>query len=100
MRRSALRCPAATAPLMAARAALAAALMLRAPHHAYAQESLSNVLSFLLTNQAVPTGDFVRDEAAARVTRDTVSRAVSLELATLPIGTSSPGFVYRLNHDL
>jgi hypothetical protein len=85
---------------MAARAALVAAVMLQAPTHADAQESLSNVLSFLLTNQAVPTGDFVKDAAAARATRDTVSRALLLEFATLPIGTSSPGFVYRLNHDL
>src|SRR5687768_10349209 len=78
------------------------AAMAQAPPHAYAQgsQSLSEVLSFLLTNQAVPTGDFVKDEAAARATRDTVSRAVALELATLPIATSSPGFVYRLNHDL
>jgi hypothetical protein len=76
------------------------ALMLPAPRGASAQESLSDVLSFLLTNQSVPTGDFTRDEAAARATRDTVSRALSLELATLPIGTSSPGFVYRLNPDL
>src|SRR5690242_11306235 len=75
-------------------------LMLPAPQIASAQESLSDVLSFLLTNQSVPTGDFTRDEAAARVTRDTVSRALSLELATLPIGTSSPGFVYRLNPNL
>jgi hypothetical protein len=48
----------------------------------------------------VPTGDFVKDAAAARATRDTVSRALLLEFATLPIGTSSPGFVYRLNPDL
>lgn len=85
---------------MIARAAVAAAVMLRAPSHAYAQEPLSNVLSFLLTNQSVPTGDFVKDAAAARTTRDTVSRALLLEFATLPIGTSSPGFVYRLNPDL
>lgn len=85
---------------MAARAVLVAVITLRAPNHAFAQEPLSNVLSFLLTNQAVPTGDFARDEAAARTTRDTVSRALLLEFATLPIGTSSPGFVYRLNPDL
>lgn len=64
------------------------------------QGSLSDVLSFLLTNQSVPTGDFVKDAAAAAATRDTVSRALLLELATLPIGSSSPGFVYRLNPDL
>jgi hypothetical protein len=73
---------------------------LLASSHARAQESLSDVLSFLLTNQSVPTGDFVKDAAAARATRDTLSRSLLLELATLPIGTSSPGFVYRLNRDL
>jgi hypothetical protein len=57
------------------------------PAHAGAQESrtqasLSEVLS------------------SARATRDTVSRALLLELATLPIGSSSPGFVYRLNSEL
>jgi hypothetical protein len=70
------------------------------PGYAQAQESLSEVLSFLLTNQSVPTGDFVKDADAARVTRDTLSRSLQLELATLPIGSSSPGFVYRLNPDL
>jgi hypothetical protein len=64
------------------------------------QESLSEVLSFLLTNQSVPTGDFTKDAAAAAATRDTVSRSLLLELATLPIGSSSPGFVYRFNPDL
>lgn len=82
--------------------AIVIALALQAPPDACAQDSqsLSDVLSFLLTNQAVPTGDFVKDEAAARATRDTVSRALALEFATLPIATSSPGFVYRLNPDL
>jgi hypothetical protein len=75
-----------------------AALLL--PVYAHAQESLSEVLSFLLTNQSVPTGDFVKDADAARATRDTLSRSLQLELATLPISSSSPGFVYRLNPDL
>jgi hypothetical protein len=70
------------------------------PVDARAQESLSDVLSILLTNQLVPTGDFVKDADAARATRDTLSRSLLLELATLPIGSSSPGFVYRLNPDL
>jgi hypothetical protein len=64
------------------------------------ERSLTQVLSFLLTNQSVPTGDFVKDADAARVTQATVSRSLLLELATLPIGSSSPGFVYRLNPDL
>jgi hypothetical protein len=54
-------------------------------------------LSFLLTNQAVPTGDFERDAAAARVTRDTLSRLLLVELTTLPISASAAGFTYRFN---
>lgn len=63
----------------------------------HAQESLAEVLSFLLTNQSVPTGDFERDAEAARVTSDTMSRLLLVELATLPISASSAGFAYRLN---
>lgn len=65
--------------------------------HVHAQESLAEVLSFLLTNQSVPTGDFERDAEAARVTSDTMSRLLLVELATLPISASSAGFAYRLN---
>lgn len=65
-----------------------------------AQEPLTDVLSFLLTNQAVPTGDFVKDQQAAQVTSDTVSRLLQVELATLPISASSAGFAYRLNPSL
>ncbi len=62
-----------------------------------AQEPLTDVLSFLLTNQSVPTGDFVRDAEAAQVTSDTMSRLLLVELSTLPLSTSSAGFVYRFN---
>jgi hypothetical protein len=64
---------------------------------ALAQEPLTDLLSFLLTNQSVPTGDFVKDTEAALVTRDTMTRLLLVELATLPISTSSAGFAYRLN---
>ena len=64
---------------------------------ARAQEPLSDVLSFLLTNQSVPTGDFVRDAEAAQVTSDTMSRLLLVELSTLPLSTSSAGFAYRFN---
>jgi Putative MetA-pathway of phenol degradation len=67
---------------------------------ASAQESLTDVLSFLLTNRAVPTGDFERDAAAARATLDTMTRSLLTELSTLPVSSPSPGFVYRLNRDL
>lgn len=77
--------------------ALAGAL---APGAAAAQEqdaSFSEVLSFLLTNQAVQTGDFVRDAEAAAATRDTVTALLASEVATLPPGLSSVGFAYRFN---
>src|SRR5687768_101728 len=70
------------------------------PTHAVAQQSVRQVLSFLLTNQAVRTGDIERDAEAAAATRDTISRALLIELATLPISTSSAGFTYLFNSDL
>jgi hypothetical protein len=64
------------------------------------EQSVTDVLSFLVTNQAVPTGDFVKDQAAAAATRDTIARALLLELATLPVGTSSGGFNYQFSSAL
>lgn len=62
-----------------------------------AQAPLSEVLSFLLINRDVPTGDFERDADAARATRDTMSRLLLIEVSTQPVSVASPGFVYRLN---
>jgi hypothetical protein len=80
--------------------AIVVAFSLLVADSASAQESLTDVLSFLLTNRAVPTGDFERDAAAARATRDTMTRSLVTELSTLPVSSPSPGFVYRLNRDL
>jgi hypothetical protein len=85
---------------LASFAMLVVALMALALDTASAQESLTDVLSFLLTNRAVPTGNFERDAAAARATRDTMTRSLLTELSTLPVSSPSPGFVYRLNRDL
>jgi hypothetical protein len=63
---------------------------------AEAQQSITDVLSFLFTNRTIPTGDFVRDEEAAIATRDTISKLLVLELATLP-SSSGGGFTYRLD---
>jgi len=60
-------------------------------------QSVSDVLSFLLTNRAVQTDDFQRDAAAAAATRDTVTTLLGAELATLPPSLSSAGFTYRFN---
>ena len=73
-----------------------AVFVLLAPRVADAQQSVSDVLSFLVTNRSIPTGDFVRDEQAAIATRDTISKLLVLELATLP-SSSGGGFTYRLD---
>jgi hypothetical protein len=75
------------------------AVVFGAPHRAQAQSTTSvrDVLSFLVTNQAVATGDFVRDQQAAEATRDTIARALLVELATLPMTASSGGFSFRFN---
>ena len=76
-------------------------LGLLSPVAASAQDSsVSEVLSFLVTNQAVATGDFIKDQQAAAATRDTISRFLQVELSALPIGSSTGGFIYRLNPTL
>ncbi len=67
---------------------------------AAAQRTVTDVLSFLLINRSIATGDTAQDEAAAAATRDTISRLLLLELATLPTVSSSTGFVYRMDRDL
>jgi len=74
-------------------------LALAVPASAPAQ-SVSDILSFLLTNRAVQTDDFSRDAAAAAATRDTVTRLLGAELATLPPSLSSAGFAYRVDSTL
>jgi hypothetical protein len=67
---------------------------------AVAQQTVGQILSFLLTNRSIPTGDLVQDEQAAAATRDAVSSLLLLELATLPVSSSPAGFTYRLNPNL
>src|SRR6185295_11568958 len=63
-------------------------------------QSVADVLTFLVTNRSVETGSIDRDRSAAQATSDTISRALRINLATLPVTTSSGGFVYRLNPEL
>lgn len=79
---------------------LAVVAMGATPHTASAQQSISDVLEFLVTNRSIPTGDFVRDELAAAATSDTISGFLLAELSTLPISSSASGFTYRLDPDL
>src|SRR5262245_35492151 len=75
------------------------AIAVAAPAAARAQ-SVADVLTFLITNQSVQTGSIDRDRNAAQATSDTIARALRANLATLPVTTSSGGFVYRLNSEL
>ncbi len=63
-------------------------------------QTVTDVLTFLLTNQSVQTGSVERDRAAAQSTTDTISRALLANIATIPVPASSSGFVYRLNPEL
>lgn len=74
--------------------ALGALLVAAEPAHA---QTVSDVLTFLVTNQSVATGSIDRDREAALGTSDTISRALRANLATLPVTASSGAFVYRLN---
>ena len=80
---------------------LAAGILLsRTAGPASAQQSVTDVLTVLLTNRSIPTGDFVRDERAAVETRDAIARFLLLDLANLPVSPSSGGFTYRLDPTL
>lgn len=67
---------------------------------AHAQQSVTDVVTVLFTNQSIPTGDFVRDERAAAETRDVLTTFLTLEQATLPVSASSGGFTYRFEPSL
>jgi hypothetical protein len=67
---------------------------------AWAQQTTIDVLSFLLTNQTIITGDFDRDAQAAATARDTIANFLVQEVATLPVSSSSGGFTYRFDSTL
>ena len=62
--------------------------------------SVQDILGVLITNQGVQTANFDRDRAAAEATRATLERALLAAIATLPVSSSSGGFVYRLSPSL
>jgi hypothetical protein len=82
------------------KAIVATTVLLGVAAAADAQQSVSDVLTFLVTNQSVATGNPDRDRTAAQATSDTISRALLANLATLPVSSSSGAFVYRLNPEL
>lgn len=75
-------------------------LILTTTSTAVAQENMNDVIGFLVTNRSVRTGDFERDRAAADAARETIARALLVNLTSVPLVTSSGGFVYRLNPEL
>jgi hypothetical protein len=76
---------------------MAMALVLGCPAALAAQDTISDVVRFLVTNQAVQTDDFVRDVAAANAASETIGQSLLASLSTLPSGSSSAGFTYRFN---
>ena len=69
------------------------------PAAAQQSQTISDVLTFLMTNRTIATDDFVRDEQAAIATRNTISDLIVLELANMPSATAA-GFTYRLDPTL
>jgi hypothetical protein len=65
-----------------------------------AQDTLRDAVGVLVTNQSVQTSDFERDRVAAEAARDTIARALLINLTSAPIASSSGGFLYRLNPEL
>lgn len=81
-------------------ARLVALIVLLPATPARAQQTVSDIVSFLVTNQAVQTDDFERDRAAAESARETIARALLVNLTSVPLATSSSGFLYRFNPQL
>ena len=79
---------------------VSAALMGLTTSTAAAQDNMNDVIGFLVTNRSVRTGDFERDRAAADAARETITRALLVNLTSVPLVTSSGGFVYRVNPEL
>lgn len=62
--------------------------------------TVRGIVDFLVTNQAVQTGDLERDRAAAEAARAAIARSLLVNVASVPLASSSSGFVYRLNPQL
>ena len=75
-------------------------VLLTCPSYAAAQQTVSDIIDVLVTNQAVQTGDFERDLAASEAARDAIARAMLVNLTSVPLASSSSGFLYRMNPQL
>src|SRR5918996_408442 len=85
---------------MHARAAVLAACFLSMVPSIAAAQSVASGLANLLTEQTSPPPGYVRDRAAAEATFATVAALFQVELSSLPIVSSSGGFVYKFNRTL
>src|SRR5687767_12378431 len=84
----------------AARALMCLSILLGAERTVLAQSTVTDIVGFLVTNQSVRTGDAAQDRAAAEAARDAITRSLIVNLTSVPIATSSSGFLYRLNPQL
>src|SRR5687768_2645022 len=78
---------------------IAVAAIVGMPTTARAQ-SIGAGLAALLTEQTPPPAGFVRDRAAAEATFGTVAGLFGVELTSMPVASSSGGFVYRFSPTL
>jgi len=78
----------------------ASSLTVHAQNATDSGSTVQAILGVLVTNQGVQTANFDRDRAAAEATRATLERALLAAIATLPVSSSSGGFVYRLSESL
>jgi hypothetical protein len=85
---------------MTARTVAAVAVMALGVTPPARAQNVAGVLDFLVTGHSVETGSVERDRAAAAATSLTISRALQANLATLPVTTSSGGFLYRFSPEL
>jgi hypothetical protein len=76
------------------------AASVRAQEGPAAPQTVAGIVDFLVTNQAVQTGDFERDKAAASAAAEAISRSLLVNLTSVPLASSSSGFLYRLNPQL
>jgi hypothetical protein len=65
-----------------------------------APQSIGAGLSALLTEQTPPPQGYVRDLPAAQATFGTVAGLFTIELTSIPVASSSGGFVYRFSPTL
>lgn len=81
-------------------AAATFALALALPRHAAAQETVQDVLEFLLTPQSIVTGDTGADTLAAATASAAISGSLATSFSMLPASTSAAGFAFRLDNQL